>query len=82
VKALTEELRQSISGLDMKVGGLRVSTVAIEFDLFTDNEISERIEAFGDVTDGLVFGMVAGMMIGVVIGTNLDARAKKKGRII
>jgi len=39
-------------------------------------------KAFGDVTDGLVFGMVAGMMIGVVIGTNLEARAKKQGRII
>lgn len=43
MKALTEELRQSISGLDMKVGGLRVSTIAIEFDLFTDSENPDRI---------------------------------------
>lgn len=39
-------------------------------------------KAFGDVSDGLVFGMVAGIIIGVVVGTNLEARAKKKGRII
>ena len=44
VKALTKELRQSISGHDMKVGGLRVSTIAIEFDLFADNEIADKIE--------------------------------------
>jgi len=39
-------------------------------------------KAFGDVGDGLVFGMVAGIFVGVIIGTNLEVRAKKKGRII
>lgn len=43
VKALTKELRQSISGLDMRIGGLRISTRAIEFDLFTSNELLDRI---------------------------------------
>ena len=43
MKALTAELRQSISGLDMRIGGLRVSTKAIEFDLFTNNEMVDRI---------------------------------------
>ncbi len=52
-RALTEEIRRSISGLDMKVGGLRVSTIAIEFDLFTDEKTEDRIvpiaSAFGSL---------------------------------
>jgi len=40
------------------------------------------IIAFGDVVEGLIFGPAFGLIIGIIIGTNLEARAKKKDRII